>query len=179
MFHLTTKYQHTTKVHVHMVTLERYMLQYICAGLRSISSVGKPMCSCKIFIMSICYVCSSGLYCLNNMPEDEPDWGKFSKPYVKSWSLDEQCRQEFGEGYRLCRAVSIYNVGQISSETILCIQCAFVVIIMQLYFAQFRTVDPCENLWCSTRDTPLLCKTKRGPPLPGTECKPGKVSDCT
>lgn len=41
---------------------------------------------------------------------------------------------------------------------------------------QFRTFDPCKQLWCSHPDNPYFCKTKKGPPLDGTECAPGKVS---
>lgn len=40
---------------------------------------------------------------------------------------------------------------------------------------QFRTFDPCKQLWCSHPDNPYFCKTKKGPPLDGTECAPGKV----
>lgn len=41
---------------------------------------------------------------------------------------------------------------------------------------QFRTFDPCKQLWCSHPDNPYFCKTKKGPPLDGTMCAPGKVS---
>lgn len=40
---------------------------------------------------------------------------------------------------------------------------------------QFRTFDPCKQLWCSHPDNPYFCKTKKGPPLDGTECAPGKA----
>lgn len=43
------------------------------------------------------------------------------------------------------------------------------------FFSQFRTFDPCKQLWCSHPDNPYFCKTKKGPPLDGTECAPGKV----
>ncbi|CAH1794399.1 unnamed protein product [Owenia fusiformis] len=36
----------------------------------------------------------------------------------------------------------------------------------------FPDMDPCETLWCSEVKNKYLCKTKRGPPLPGTECGP-------
>ena len=39
----------------------------------------------------------------------------------------------------------------------------------------FQLADPCEHLWCAHRDTPLLCKTKKGPPMDGTACGPDKV----
>lgn len=40
---------------------------------------------------------------------------------------------------------------------------------------QFRTFDPCKQLWCSHPENPYFCKTKKGPPLDGTMCAPGKV----
>ncbi|GCB71045.1 hypothetical protein scyTo_0010914 [Scyliorhinus torazame] len=39
---------------------------------------------------------------------------------------------------------------------------------------KFRTFDPCKQLWCNHPDNPYFCKTKKGPPLDGTECAPGK-----
>ena len=30
--------------------------------------------------------------------------------------------------------------------------------------------DPCSHLWCGHVSAPLVCKTKKGPPLEGTEC---------
>ncbi|XP_072881369.1 A disintegrin and metalloproteinase with thrombospondin motifs 14 isoform X3 [Hemitrygon akajei] len=59
-----------------------------------------------------------------------------------SYSMDEQCRFDFGAGYQTCTA--------------------------------FRTFDPCKQLWCSHPDNPYFCKTKKGPPLDGTECASGK-----
>ncbi|XP_073935176.1 A disintegrin and metalloproteinase with thrombospondin motifs 14 isoform X2 [Castor canadensis] len=58
------------------------------------------------------------------------------------YSMDEQCRFDFGTGYHMCLA--------------------------------FRTFEPCKQLWCSHPDNPYFCKTKKGPPLDGTECEPGK-----
>ncbi|KAJ8261314.1 hypothetical protein COCON_G00170370 [Conger conger] len=59
-----------------------------------------------------------------------------------SYSMDEQCRFDFGEGYKLCTSL--------------------------------HSVDPCKQLWCSHPDNPYFCKTKKGPPVDGTECAPGK-----
>uniref|UniRef100_A0A8C0BE14 ADAM metallopeptidase with thrombospondin type 1 motif 14 n=1 Tax=Buteo japonicus TaxID=224669 RepID=A0A8C0BE14_9AVES len=59
-----------------------------------------------------------------------------------NYSMDEQCRFDFGVGYKTCTA--------------------------------FRTFDPCKQLWCSHPDNPYFCKTKKGPPLDGTECSLGK-----
>ncbi|XP_077634623.1 A disintegrin and metalloproteinase with thrombospondin motifs 14, partial [Crocuta crocuta] len=38
----------------------------------------------------------------------------------------------------------------------------------------FQTSEPCKQLWCSHPDNPYFCKTKKGPPLDGTECAPGQ-----
>lgn len=35
--------------------------------------------------------------------------------------------------------------------------------------------DPCSHLWCGHKDSPLVCKTKKGPPLEGTSCGLDKV----
>nr|XP_044993351.1 A disintegrin and metalloproteinase with thrombospondin motifs 14 isoform X2 [Jaculus jaculus] len=59
-----------------------------------------------------------------------------------NYSMDEQCRFDFGAGYHTCLA--------------------------------FRTFEPCKQLWCSHPDNPYFCKTKKGPPLDGTECAAGK-----
>lgn len=40
---------------------------------------------------------------------------------------------------------------------------------------QYRTFDPCKQLWCSHPDNPFFCKTKKGPPIDGTMCGNGKV----
>ncbi|TNM84399.1 hypothetical protein fugu_008577 [Takifugu bimaculatus] len=38
----------------------------------------------------------------------------------------------------------------------------------------YTTHDPCKQLWCSDYHNPFYCKTKKGPPLDGTKCAPGK-----
>uniref|UniRef100_A0A3B5MLU0 Peptidase M12B domain-containing protein n=1 Tax=Xiphophorus couchianus TaxID=32473 RepID=A0A3B5MLU0_9TELE len=38
----------------------------------------------------------------------------------------------------------------------------------------YMTPDPCKQLWCSDYNNPFFCKTKKGPPLDGTKCGPGK-----
>lgn len=52
----------------------------------------------------------SHYHCLNNVPIN-PKKSDFLEPYGQSWSLDEQCRQEFGREFQLCQAVrlSIYD----------------------------------------------------------------------
>ncbi|MEQ2161579.1 A disintegrin and metalloproteinase with thrombospondin motifs 2, partial [Goodea atripinnis] len=40
--------------------------------------------------------------------------------------------------------------------------------------SQYRTFDPCKQLWCSHPDNPFFCKTKKGPPIDGTMCGNGQ-----
>ncbi|XP_030773410.1 A disintegrin and metalloproteinase with thrombospondin motifs 3 [Rhinopithecus roxellana] len=79
--------------------------------------------------------------CLLDDPFDH-DWPKLPELPGINYSMDEQCRFDFGVGYKMCTA--------------------------------FRTFDPCKQLWCSHPDNPYFCKTKKGPPLDGTECAAGK-----
>ncbi|KAM8940008.1 A disintegrin and metalloproteinase with thrombospondin motifs 3 [Pelodytes ibericus] len=72
----------------------------------------------------------------------EHKWPKLPDLPGINYSMDEQCRFDFGVGYKMCTA--------------------------------FRSFDPCKQLWCSHPDNPYFCKTKKGPPLDGTECAPGK-----
>ncbi|XP_063749749.1 A disintegrin and metalloproteinase with thrombospondin motifs 14 isoform X3 [Eleginops maclovinus] len=69
-------------------------------------------------------------------------WPKLPELPGINYSMDEQCRFDFGVGYKMCTA--------------------------------FRTYDPCKQLWCSHPDNQYFCKTKKGPPVDGTECAPGK-----
>ncbi|XP_063163582.1 A disintegrin and metalloproteinase with thrombospondin motifs 14 [Candoia aspera] len=76
---------------------------------------------------------------------DDPfmqDWPELPELPGMDYSMDEQCRFDFGVGYKTCTA--------------------------------FRTFDPCKQLWCSHPDNPYFCKTKKGPPLDGTECASGQ-----
>ncbi|MBN3283317.1 ATS3 metalloproteinase, partial [Polyodon spathula] len=72
----------------------------------------------------------------------EHKWPKLPELPGINYSMDEQCRFDFGVGYKMCTA--------------------------------FRTFDPCKQLWCSHPDNQYFCKTKKGPPLDGTECAPAK-----
>ncbi|XP_053573209.1 A disintegrin and metalloproteinase with thrombospondin motifs 2-like [Bombina bombina] len=79
--------------------------------------------------------------CLRDDPF-EHDWPSLPQLPGIHYSMNEQCRFDFGLGYMMCTA--------------------------------FRTFDPCKQLWCSHPDNPYFCKTKKGPPLDGTMCSPGK-----
>ncbi|MFT7807184.1 A disintegrin and metalloproteinase with thrombospondin motifs 14 [Arapaima gigas] len=72
----------------------------------------------------------------------EHKWPKLPELPGINYSMDEQCRFDFGVGYKMCTA--------------------------------FHTYDPCKQLWCSHPDNQYFCKTKKGPPVDGTECAPGK-----
>nr|XP_033798962.1 A disintegrin and metalloproteinase with thrombospondin motifs 14 isoform X2 [Geotrypetes seraphini] len=72
----------------------------------------------------------------------EHKWPKLPELPGINYPMDEQCRFDFGVGYKMCTA--------------------------------FRTFDTCKQLWCSHPDNPYFCKTKKGPPLDGTECASGK-----
>ncbi|XP_060693178.1 A disintegrin and metalloproteinase with thrombospondin motifs 2-like [Hemiscyllium ocellatum] len=79
--------------------------------------------------------------CLRDDPF-EHNWPLLPQLPGINYSMNEQCRFDFGQGYMMCTA--------------------------------FRTFDPCKQLWCSHPDNPYFCKTKKGPPLDGTMCTPGK-----
>lgn len=75
--------------------------------------------------------------CLKNAPQGVGET-VLNATIDSTFSMDEQCRMEFGEGFLLCRA--------------------------------FDIIEPCSHLWCGHEKSPLVCKTKKGPPLEGTEC---------
>ncbi|KAG5844207.1 hypothetical protein ANANG_G00159780 [Anguilla anguilla] len=79
--------------------------------------------------------------CLRDDPFDH-DWPLLPQLPGIHYSMNEQCRFDFGIGYMMCTAYS--------------------------------TFDPCKQLWCSHPENPFFCKTKKGPPIDGTMCAPGK-----
>ncbi|CAL1526316.1 unnamed protein product [Lymnaea stagnalis] len=92
------------------------------------------------------------LFCLNNEPKPMKGHypikapSKLENNIGRPWSLDFQCRMAFGDYFKLCAAVSIF------------------------------AVEPCSVLWCSQSSHPHLCRTKRGPPAPGSSC--GHEREC-
>ncbi|GLV41283.1 ADAM metallopeptidase with thrombospondin type 1 motif B [Carabus blaptoides fortunei] len=76
-------------------------------------------------------------HCLKNPPKGKEEV-LLKGTLWTTFSMDEQCRMEFGEGFELCKA--------------------------------FDIIEPCSHLWCGHKDSPMVCKTKKGPPLEGTEC---------
>ncbi|XP_060792363.1 A disintegrin and metalloproteinase with thrombospondin motifs 2 isoform X2 [Neoarius graeffei] len=79
--------------------------------------------------------------CLRDDPFDH-EWPSLPQLPGLHYSMNEQCRFDFGMGYMMCTAYSTY--------------------------------DPCKQLWCSHPENPFFCKTKKGPPIDGTKCAPGK-----
>eukprot|EP00095_Tigriopus_kingsejongensis_P002760 maker-scaffold1543_size36305-snap-gene-0.8 protein:Tk02760 transcript:maker-scaffold1543_size36305-snap-gene-0.8-mRNA-1 annotation:"hypothetical protein D910_03831" len=83
---------------------------------------------------------SEDWHCLLNTPH--PTNVTFiGNSFHHAYSLDEQCRMEFGDGFRFCNS--------------------------------FQLPDPCAQLWCNHKSSPDTCKTKKGPPMDGTECDVG------
>nr|XP_003928681.2 A disintegrin and metalloproteinase with thrombospondin motifs 14 isoform X3 [Saimiri boliviensis boliviensis] len=119
-----------------------------CADETSLGSVMAPLVQAAFhrFHWSRCSKLELSRYlpsydCLLDDPFD-PAWPQPPELPGINYSMDEQCRFDFGSGYQTCLA--------------------------------FRTFEPCKQLWCSHPDNPYFCKTKKGPPLDGTECAPGK-----
>ncbi|XP_023579068.1 A disintegrin and metalloproteinase with thrombospondin motifs 14 [Octodon degus] len=119
-----------------------------CADETSLGSVMAPLVQAAFhrFHWSRCSKLELSRYlpsydCLLDDPFD-PAWPQPPELPGIDYSMDEQCRFDFGTGYQTCLA--------------------------------FRTFEPCKQLWCSHPDNPYFCKTKKGPPLDGTECEPGK-----
>uniref|UniRef100_A0A3Q3XB25 Uncharacterized protein n=1 Tax=Mola mola TaxID=94237 RepID=A0A3Q3XB25_MOLML len=79
--------------------------------------------------------------CLRDDPFHQ-DWPALPQLPGFQYSMDQQCRFDFGPGHGLCTAYPI--------------------------------LDPCKQLWCSDYENPFYCRTKKGPPLDGTKCGPGK-----
>ncbi|RUS82579.1 hypothetical protein EGW08_009653, partial [Elysia chlorotica] len=84
------------------------------------------------------------LHCLHNepavrMPNHYPleSPAEFSPELGRPYSLDFQCKMEFGTYFRMCP--HIYS-------------------------------DPCHTLWCSASSQRYMCRTKRGPPMTGSQC---------
>ncbi|XP_037351595.1 A disintegrin and metalloproteinase with thrombospondin motifs 14 isoform X2 [Talpa occidentalis] len=119
-----------------------------CADETSLGSVMAPLVQAAFhrFHWSRCSKLELSRYlpsydCLLDDPF-APAWPQPPELPGTDYSMDEQCRFDFGSGYHTCSA--------------------------------FRTFEPCKQLWCSHPDNPYFCKTKKGPPLDGTECAPGK-----
>ncbi|XP_036294116.1 A disintegrin and metalloproteinase with thrombospondin motifs 14 isoform X5 [Pipistrellus kuhlii] len=119
-----------------------------CADETSLGSVMAPLVQAAFhrFHWSRCSKLELSRYlpsydCLLDDPF-APAWPQPPELPGTDYSMDEQCRFDFGTGYHTCSA--------------------------------FTTSEPCKQLWCSHPDNPYFCKTKKGPPLDGTECAPGK-----
>lgn len=47
--------------------------------------------------------------------------------------------------------------------------------LLSIISKQFDDYDKCDQLWCMHYRKRYVCRTKKGPPLDGTECGPGMV----
>ncbi|XP_048087726.1 A disintegrin and metalloproteinase with thrombospondin motifs 2-like isoform X2 [Alosa alosa] len=88
--------------------------------------------------------------CLRDDPFNH-EWPSIPSLPGLHYSMNQQCRFDFGAGYMMCTALQ--KVGQSGN--------------------QYRPFDPCKQLWCSHPDNPFFCKTKKGPPIDGTMCGDG------
>ncbi|KFV73257.1 A disintegrin and metalloproteinase with thrombospondin motifs 14, partial [Struthio camelus australis] len=117
-----------------------------CADETSMGSIMAPLVQAAFhrYHWSRCSKQESYIHSYDCLLDDpfEHQWPKLPELPGINYSMDEQCRFDFGVGYKTCTA--------------------------------FRTFDPCKQLWCSHPDNPYFCKTKKGPPLDGTECSSGK-----
>ncbi|KAF3851431.1 hypothetical protein F7725_013203 [Dissostichus mawsoni] len=76
---------------------------------------------------------------------DDPfkhDWPQLPELPGINYSMDEQCRFDFGVGYKICTSLTSHTIFLFS---------AF----------QFRTFDPCKQLWCSHPDNRTSAKPRR------------------
>ncbi|XP_077388174.1 A disintegrin and metalloproteinase with thrombospondin motifs 2-like isoform X1 [Festucalex cinctus] len=89
--------------------------------------------------------------CLRDDPFDH-NWPSLPQLPGLHYSMNEQCKFDFGEGYTMCTALQKAGLSG----------------------TQYRTFDPCKQLWCSHPENPFFCKTKKGPPIDGTTCGNGK-----
>ncbi|KAF3695404.1 A disintegrin and metalloproteinase with thrombospondin motifs 3 [Channa argus] len=109
---------------------------------------------------------------------DDPfkhDWPQLPELPGINYSMDEQCRFDFGVGYKICTSTCMGSFRRWISAHFKRTSAFFGAVSYRAASLQtFRTFDPCKQLWCSHPDNPYFCKTKKGPPLDGTECAPGK-----
>ncbi|XP_044798149.2 A disintegrin and metalloproteinase with thrombospondin motifs 14 isoform X4 [Bubalus bubalis] len=133
--------------HDHVVFLTRQ--DFGPSGYAPVTGMCHPLRSCALnhedgFSSAFVVAHETGHVSYDCLLDDPfaPAWPQPPELPGIDYSMDEQCRFDFGTGYHTCSA--------------------------------FRTFEACRQLWCSHPDNPYFCKTKKGPPLDGTECAPGK-----
>ncbi|XP_051935869.1 A disintegrin and metalloproteinase with thrombospondin motifs 2-like isoform X1 [Hippocampus zosterae] len=129
-----------------------------CADEVHMGSIMAPLVQAAFhrFQWSRCSMQELGRYlhsydCLRDDPFDH-NWPSLPQLPGLHYSMNEQCRFDFGAGYTMCTALQKAGLSG----------------------TQYRTFDPCKQLWCSHPDNPFFCKTKKGPPIDGTMCGNGK-----
>ncbi|XP_077963245.1 A disintegrin and metalloproteinase with thrombospondin motifs 2 isoform X2 [Gasterosteus aculeatus] len=130
--------------------------------------------------------------CLRDDPFNH-DWPAQPPLPGFQYSMDQQCRFDFGPGYSLCTVclpvylsmgLSAFYFSSVLSlwlclaflgKDLYCL-CLSLVIepVCRSFCPKYATHDPCKQLLCSEYNNPFHCKTKKGPPLDGTKCGPGK-----
>ncbi|XP_034518531.1 A disintegrin and metalloproteinase with thrombospondin motifs 14 isoform X6 [Ailuropoda melanoleuca] len=133
--------------HDHVVFLTRQ--DFGPSGYAPVTGMCHPLRSCTLnhedgFSSAFVVAHETGHVSYDCLLDDPfaPAWPRPPELPGIGYSMDEQCRFDFGSGYHTCSA--------------------------------FQTFEPCKQLWCSHPDNPYFCKTKKGPPLDGTECAPGQ-----
>eukprot|EP00071_Canis_lupus_P039681 XP_022273238.1 A disintegrin and metalloproteinase with thrombospondin motifs 14 isoform X6 [Canis lupus familiaris] len=133
--------------HDHVVFLTRQ--DFGPSGYAPVTGMCHPLRSCTLnhedgFSSAFVVAHETGHVSYDCLLDDPfaPAWPRPPELPGIDYSMDEQCRFDFGSGYHTCSA--------------------------------FQTFEPCKQLWCSHPDNPYFCKTKKGPPLDGTECAPGQ-----
>ncbi|MGH0116768.1 UNVERIFIED_CONTAM: hypothetical protein FKN15_051494 [Acipenser sinensis] len=136
--------------------------------------------------------------CLRDDPFHH-DWPSLPQLPGIHYSMNEQCRFDFGIGYMMCTAVSegaagtgAWNCTLANSTGLHAYDCLRDdpfhhdwPSLPQLPGIHYSMNEQCRfdfgigymmctALWCSHPDNPYFCKTKKGPPLDGTVCASGK-----
>lgn len=88
----------------------------------------------------------------------------------ETFTMDEQCRMEFGEGYV---SYANFRCSFLSDRRF---DNEFSIEFSYEHCKTFDVAEPCSRLWCGNSNVSESCKTKKGPPLEGTLCGDSKVN---
>lgn len=134
--------------------------------------------------------------CLLNKPRHD-NLGQLRTTVRETFTMDEQCRMEFGEGWvsYVDELHVLYTNNDIFYYPQFDIQRSFLILLLnfisfalEVYHSNlyswmksyehcktFDIEEPCSRLWCGNSNISESCKTKKGPPLEGTLCGTSKV----
>lgn len=128
--------------------------------------------------------------CLLNKPRHD-SLGQLRTTVRETFTMDEQCRMEFGEGWVLFYYTLLYinndtfhhlwysEIFKFFNFTFKFAQTSIICIFWTKSYEHCKTFDieePCSRLWCGNSNISESCKTKKGPPLEGTLCGTSKVN---